>query len=208
MPQVTIQINSRQYAIACGAGEEAHINELARLLDSKAKLLTESGIQINENQLLAMVGLLVADELQDVKQKGGAPEVKTQVVEKIVEVPVEKIVEKVVEVPVEKVVEKVIEVPIEKVVEKTIEVPVEKIVEVPVEKVVEKTVEVPVEKIVEVPVEKIVEKIVEVPVEKIVEVEKETSSNVDFSALDNTLANKLNEITNQINLLANDIKSW
>ena len=76
MAQVTIQINSRQYAIACGAGEEAHINELARILDSKAKLLTQSGIQINENQLLAMVGLLVADELQDAKQKGGVPEVK------------------------------------------------------------------------------------------------------------------------------------
>ena len=56
------------------------------------------------------------------------------VVEKIVEVPVEKIVEKVVEVPVEKVVEKVVEVPVEKVVEKVVEVPVEKIVEKVIEK--------------------------------------------------------------------------
>jgi len=216
MPQVTIQINSRQYAIACGAGEEAHINELARLLDSKAKLLTESGIQINENQLLAMVGLLVADELQDAKQKGGVAEVKTQVVEKVVEVPVEKIVEKVVEVPVEKIVEveKVVEVPVEKIVEKTVEVPIEKVVEVPVEKIVEveKVVEVPVEKIVEKTVEVPVEKIVEVPVEKIVEkiveVPKDTSQNIDLSAVDGVIANKINEITNQINLLANDIKSW
>ena len=168
MAQVTIQINAREYAIACGNGEEAHIIELARILDSKAKLLTQSGIQINENQLLAMVGLLVADELQDAKQKSGAPEVKTQVVEKIVEVPVEKIVEKVVEVPVEKIVEK------------TVEVPVEKIVEVPVEKVVE----------------------------KIVEVEKESSQNVDFSALDADIAAQVDTIKNQINLLANDIKSW
>ena len=122
---------------------------------------------------------------------------KDRVVEKRVEVPVEKIVykdrvvEKRVEVPVEKivykdkVVEKRVEVPVEKivykerVVEKRVEVPVEKIVYK--ERVVEKRVEVPVEKIVErivekrveVPVEKIVEKIVEkrveVPVEKIVE---------------------------------------
>ena len=74
---------------------------------------------------------------------------QVQYIEKIVEVPVEKIVEKEVriEVPVEKIVEveKVIEV--EKIVEK--EVPVE------VEKIIEKRVEVPVE------VEKIVEKIVE-----------------------------------------------
>ena len=48
-------------------------------------------------------------------------------------------VEKVVEVPVEKIVEKVVEVPVEKIVEKI----VEKVVEVPVEKIVEKIVEVP-----------------------------------------------------------------
>jgi predicted flap endonuclease-1-like 5' DNA nuclease len=68
---------------------------------------------------------------------------------------IEKIVEKRVEVPVEKIVEKIVEkrveVPVEKIVEKRVEVPVEKIVE----KIVEKRVEVP--------VEKIVEKIVEVP---------------------------------------------
>ena len=62
------------------------------------------------------------------------------VIEKIVEVPIEKIVEKIVEVPVEKIVEKIVE--------KPVEVPVE------VEKIIEKRVEVPVE------VEKIVEKIV------------------------------------------------
>ena len=118
MAQVTILINSRQYAVACGAGEEAHIIELAKVLDDKAKLLTRSGIQINENQLLAMVGLLIADELQDARKNIVAPEVKTEVVEKIVEVPVEKVVEKIVEVPVEKIVEKVVEVPVETVVEK------------------------------------------------------------------------------------------
>ncbi len=49
------------------------------------------------------------------------------------------------------VIEKRIEVPVEKIVEKIVEVPVEKIVEVPVEKIVEKVVEVPIEKIVKVP---------------------------------------------------------
>ena len=66
------------------------------------------------------------------------PEVK--VVEKIVEVPVEKIVVK--EIPVERVVEKVVEkevpVEVEKIIEKRVEVPVE--VEKIVEKIVEKTV--------------------------------------------------------------------
>ena len=68
--------------------------------------------------------------------EGDAPEAEVpagKVVERIVEVPVEKVVEKEVrvEVPVEKIVEKIVEVPVEKIVEKEVvkEVPVEKIVE-------------------------------------------------------------------------------
>ena len=177
MAQVTIQINGREYAIACGDGEEGHIFELARILDDKAKLLTGGGTQVNENQLLAMVSLLVADELQDAKKSAGEPQVRVETVEKIVEVPVEKVVEKIVEVPVEKIVEKNIEVPVEKVVEK----------------------------VVEVPVEKIVEKIVEVPVEKIVEVEKTGTQNVDLSEIDEKIAASIKDLVNQINLLANDV---
>jgi predicted flap endonuclease-1-like 5' DNA nuclease len=68
---------------------------------------------------------------------------KEVVVEKRVEVPVEKIVEKRIEVPVDRIVEKIVEkrveVPVEKIVEKRVEVPVDRIVE----KVVEKRVEVP-----------------------------------------------------------------
>ncbi len=131
MAQVTIQINGREYSIACGDGQEGHIMRLASFLDEKAKMLTRNNNHINENQLLALISLLVADELQDVKKGVVMPEPK--VVEKVVEVPVEKVVEKVVEVPVEKVVEKVVEVPVEKVVEKVVEVPVEKVVEKVVE---------------------------------------------------------------------------
>lgn len=68
--------------------------KLSRLLDEKAKMLTSSGQQINENMLLAMIGLLIADDLTEAR-KGAAkspvmetapsnqPEV--QIVEKVVE---------------------------------------------------------------------------------------------------------------------------
>ena len=56
-------------------------------------------------------------------QLTAAQSVPPQVIEKRVEVPVEKIVEKRVEVPVEKIVEKRVEVPIEKIVEKIVESP-------------------------------------------------------------------------------------
>ena len=37
MAQVTITINSREYAVACEDGQEVHIIQLSRMLDEKAK---------------------------------------------------------------------------------------------------------------------------------------------------------------------------
>ena len=62
MAQVTITIDRREYAIACENGEELQILKLGRMLDEKAKG------HINETQLLAMVGLLIADELVEAKK--------------------------------------------------------------------------------------------------------------------------------------------
>ena len=73
MAQVTITINSREYAVACEDGQEVRILQLARMLDEKAKLLTEASGQVNENMLLAMVGLLLADELSELRKGNPAP---------------------------------------------------------------------------------------------------------------------------------------
>ena len=66
MGQVTITIDKREYVIACGDGQEAHITKLSRILDEKAKQLSANSATINENLKLAMVGLLLADELADI----------------------------------------------------------------------------------------------------------------------------------------------
>ena len=68
MAQVTITINKREYAIACENGEEIQILKLGRMLDEKANALTSALGHINESQLLAMVGLLMADELSELKK--------------------------------------------------------------------------------------------------------------------------------------------
>ncbi|MBQ8750023.1 MAG: cell division protein ZapA [Alphaproteobacteria bacterium] len=68
MAQVTITIDRREYAIACENGEELQIIKLGRMLDEKAKALTGALGHINETQLLAMVGLLIADELVEAKK--------------------------------------------------------------------------------------------------------------------------------------------
>ena len=74
MAQITITINSREYAIACEDGQEAHILQLSRMLDEKTKLLGAGANQISESMLLAMVGLLLADELSEIKKGVKNPE--------------------------------------------------------------------------------------------------------------------------------------
>ncbi len=68
MAQVTITINSREYAVACEDGQEVRIIQLARLLDEKAKLLNLSIGQVNESMVLVLAGLLLADELSELKK--------------------------------------------------------------------------------------------------------------------------------------------
>ncbi len=67
MGQVTITIDKREYAIVCEDGQEAHIVKLSKILDERAKQVTGGSRSINENMMLALVGLTLADELQDIK---------------------------------------------------------------------------------------------------------------------------------------------
>lgn len=76
MAQVTITINSREYAVACEDGQEVRIFQLARLLDEKAKMITAGAGQVNENMLLAMIGLLLADELSELKKSDMSKQLK------------------------------------------------------------------------------------------------------------------------------------
>ena len=55
MGQVSIQVNGRNYDIACDDGEEEHVHRLGRYVDEK----------LAESRLLVMAALLIADELSD-----------------------------------------------------------------------------------------------------------------------------------------------
>lgn len=82
MGQVTITIDKREYAITCDDGQEAHIIKLSRILDEKARQLSSGIGLVNENMKLAMVGLLLADELQDLKNH--TPQVPSESTEDVV----------------------------------------------------------------------------------------------------------------------------
>ncbi len=72
MPQVNLTINGRSYSVACGDGQEAHIEALAADLDRRIHALSEQLGSIGEARLLVMAALLVADELHDAKSGKGA----------------------------------------------------------------------------------------------------------------------------------------
>ena len=71
MAQVTVTINGRSYPVACDAGEEERITELARYIDAKVKGFAQDVGQIGEARLLVMAALLLADELAEAHEAKG-----------------------------------------------------------------------------------------------------------------------------------------
>jgi cell division protein ZapA len=65
MPELTVEINGRDYQVACDDGQEEHLTSLARYVDKKMGELVGSVGQIGDARLLVMTSLLIADELSD-----------------------------------------------------------------------------------------------------------------------------------------------
>ena len=73
MAEVSIIVNANTYKVSCADGEEQHIKDLATVLDAKVGELVGAIGQAGESRLLAMAGLLMADELAEAKNQK-APE--------------------------------------------------------------------------------------------------------------------------------------
>ena len=65
MGQVVVQVNDRPYTMQCPDGEEEHLKELARLLDSEVLRIKQSVGTVGDIRLLVMAGLMVADRLSE-----------------------------------------------------------------------------------------------------------------------------------------------
>jgi len=66
-PIVAKFYDDRNYEIACDAGQEQHLRELARNLDGRVRQLIKSAGPASEGRLLLMAGLLIADELHEAR---------------------------------------------------------------------------------------------------------------------------------------------
>ena len=66
MSNVTLAIGGRDYAVACAAGEEAHVHQLGQLIDEKLQAMP-GGVATSETRSLLFATLLLADELHELR---------------------------------------------------------------------------------------------------------------------------------------------
>ena len=69
MPQIQVTIAGRSYRMACGEGEEAHLEGLAAAFDGRIQELRTSFGEIGDMRLHVMASLTLADELAETKRR-------------------------------------------------------------------------------------------------------------------------------------------
>ncbi len=63
MPEVNVEIDGKKYRMACEAGQEQHLMELAERFNRTVLQLKGSFGEIGDNRLVVMAGIAVLDEL-------------------------------------------------------------------------------------------------------------------------------------------------
>src|SRR5437588_11778052 len=69
MPQVSVNIGGRPYRLACNAGEEPHLEGLAKTVDDKIGEMRGSFREIDDQRIVVMAALSLADELFEARRK-------------------------------------------------------------------------------------------------------------------------------------------
>jgi cell division protein ZapA len=69
MALVNLTVNGRSYTVACDAGQEDRLRQLAQVLEKHVSALVGSVGQAGEARLLLMAGLVICDELDEAGRK-------------------------------------------------------------------------------------------------------------------------------------------
>lgn len=72
MSNVTLEIGGRQFSVASADGEEDHVVKLGRMIDDKLRAMGGAAGQ-SESRMMLFAALLLADEIHEIKTRGGAP---------------------------------------------------------------------------------------------------------------------------------------
>jgi cell division protein ZapA len=85
MAMVEIEVASRRYSIACRDGEEAHLKDVAALVDRKARDAAQALGGLSEARQLLYASLLLADELHEARAASPLDESMVDALEGIAE---------------------------------------------------------------------------------------------------------------------------
>ena len=77
MPQIQVTIAGRSYRMACGEGEEAHLEGVAAALDGKINEMRAAFGEIGDMRLHVMAALTFVDDLAETKRRLAALEDET-----------------------------------------------------------------------------------------------------------------------------------
>lgn len=69
MKSLKIFIHGGEYEIACDAGQEAHLRQLAADLDARVTELAKKAYGASDKMLLVMASLMMADELAERREE-------------------------------------------------------------------------------------------------------------------------------------------
>ena len=69
MATVAVTIAGRVYRMACGEGEEAHLQSLARHVDATLATLRASFGEVGDQRLVVMSAITIADELNEARSR-------------------------------------------------------------------------------------------------------------------------------------------
>lgn len=72
MPEITVTVGGRPFAVSCQEGEEHFLRSAARMLDTEAAPLVASMGRLPEARMLLMAGLMLADRTAAVEDENRA----------------------------------------------------------------------------------------------------------------------------------------
>lgn len=79
MATVTVEINGRPYAVGCADGQEERVRTLAGQFDGHVRQVAGEVGHVGDIRLFLMAGLLLADELYEIRTNGAAAPAQPEV---------------------------------------------------------------------------------------------------------------------------------
>ncbi|PJB71187.1 MAG: cell division protein ZapA [Alphaproteobacteria bacterium CG_4_9_14_3_um_filter_47_13] len=67
MAEVSLNIHGKEYGIACDDGQENRVVEVGQYVDNRARDIASAGAASNENHLLVLTALVLADEVKELR---------------------------------------------------------------------------------------------------------------------------------------------